>query len=100
MTTTTHSADTGPKTSARKSTKDATPKERVAETAEQARDLAVEQAQRAADSAQEAANEVRDQLVRASEKAREVTEKQPLLVVGGALALGVVIGMALRNNRY
>lgn len=53
----------------------------------------------AAESAQQGYEVTRDALNSAGTRAREVAEQQPLLVLAGAVAFGVVLGMAISNNR-
>lgn len=64
----------------------------VGESAREMQSAAVETAQQSYESTREA-------LVTAGAKARDAAEQQPLLVLAGAVAFGVVIGMAVSNNR-
>ena len=77
--------------------------DKVKETAIEARDKATEMARDGLETTRNAvetgATEVRDNLVTAGEKARKFTEEQPLAVAAGALAVGVILGMALNNRR-
>ncbi len=53
----------------------------------------------AADTAQQGYESTRDALAAAGAKARDAAEQQPLLVLAGAVAFGVLIGMAVSNSK-
>ncbi|AEI92130.1 MULTISPECIES: hypothetical protein [Roseobacter] len=99
MSTTIHSADPDTLTNASTSEVEKGPKQVATETAEKAREFAVQKTQAASEVAELAATEVRDNIVKASDAARDFTAKQPLVTVAGALAVGVVLGMALNSRR-
>ena len=62
------------------------------ETAEAALTETVAQAQASMSDAQQS-------ISKAGAKARKITEEQPLMVAAGALAVGVILGVALSNRR-
>lgn len=74
-------------------------RERVAGQATELRETASETADRAIARAGEGVEELRAGLNEAGRMAREGVEKQPLVAVAGALAVGVVLGMALSRSR-
>lgn len=74
-------------------------KEVITAKADAVREQASTAVDQAVTSAQAGAEELQRSLVKAGEKAREVTEQQPLVVAAGALALGVFIGLAINNRR-
>lgn len=69
------------------------------EAAEKVRDSAERTASQVANSTQESYDYARGSLAKAGQEARDLTERQPLLVVGGALLVGVALGLAINSNR-
>ncbi len=73
---------------------------KAGDAATRARDTTIRTAQDTAEVAQDTAKDIRTGLAKAGDKAREVTEKQPLAAVAGALAVGVLIGLAVNKKRH
>ena len=103
MSTTIHSADPETLDTATPLDTKSSTAEKVKDTAIDARDKATEMAREGVETTRKAvetgASEARDSLVAAGQKARKITEEQPLAVAAGALAVGVLLGMALNNRR-
>lgn len=100
MSTTIHSANPETLTNAVKPEDEGkSPAEYATETVEMARDFASETQELAQASARAVAADVRDTLVHGSDAAYEFAQKQPLVTAAGALAVGVVLGMAINGRR-
>ena len=93
-----HSAN--PETLANASTesKEQTLKRVADETTDKVRDFAAETTEAAGETAELVVAEAREKMTKASDAARDFTVKQPLATVAGAMAVGVLIGMALKQR--
>lgn len=69
------------------------------EAAEKVRGSAERTASQVANTTQEGYDYARGSLAKVGQEARDLTERQPLLVVGGALLVGVALGLAINSNR-
>jgi len=73
--------------------------DKVKTAASQVSDQAHEVQNAAVETAQQGYETTREVLSNAGTRAREAAEQQPLLVLAGAVAFGVVLGMAVSNSR-
>ena len=99
MTTTIHSADPDTISNASRESGEKTAKEVASETVGKARDYAVEKRKAAGEATEAISTEVRTNLTKASDAARDFAVKQPVATAAGALAVGVLLGMAINNRR-
>ncbi|WP_300030730.1 hypothetical protein [uncultured Roseobacter sp.] len=74
--------------------------EKITDRATKLQGEATVQAERAVATAADSVEDLQAGLNEVGRRAREGVEKQPLMAVAGALAVGVVVGMALSRNRY
>lgn len=99
MSTTIHSADPDTLTSADRPDEDKSVAQMAMDTADKAKEFAADKAQSAQQVTELARRELRDGMARANDKAREITDPQPLLALAGAMAVGVAIGVTLGSRR-
>ncbi|MFK7763833.1 MAG: hypothetical protein AB8B62_11255 [Roseobacter sp.] len=99
MTITTHSANAESVQNADSSDSDKNTPKTAAEEAAKVLDYAAEQKRQVGDTAEVTVREVRDSLIKVSDDARNFAAREPLATAAGALAIGVILGMAINKRR-
>ncbi|ABG32046.1 hypothetical protein [Roseobacter denitrificans] len=97
--TTIHSADPEMLSNASVDTKDKRRGPDAKEATEAARDYAMQTSTAAMETAEAVASDVRAEVTKVTAAARDFAVKQPVATAAGALALGVLLGMAVNRRR-
>ena len=97
--TTIHSADPETLSNASVDAEKKRPAVAAKEATDAARDYAVQTSSAAIETAEAVATEVRAEITKASAAARDFAVKQPVATAAGALAIGILLGMAVSGRR-